>query len=64
MDNDIVGVMATNDLLIALNDYFDQFNKSNESFGLPMPDEKLRSMSEENELDSSAMEYFQSHIAL
>jgi hypothetical protein len=49
--------LSTNDLLIALNDYFKQFNRSNAFYNLPMPDETLTLFDRKGELDPHAAIY-------
>jgi len=56
--------IARNELLTYLNNFFHQFNETNASYDLPMPDENLSQLDMQNELDPNAAEYYANNIRL
>lgn len=56
-------LLARNRLLLYLNDFFAEFQRTNESFGLPMPDVRLDQERMDSELDPGAADYFHQNIS-
>ena len=57
-------LLARNELLLYLNNFFHEFQRTNEFFGLAMPDMRLHQDGMDGELDPGATDYFEKNIRL
>ena len=56
--------LARNDLLCALNENLKVHNQTNDHYGIPMPDESLQKLDNDDEFDPHASEFFAQNMPL